>query len=230
MAEMVIVVGMSAIALVASLRFMQNWIHNGRIRSCVREVHSIVLAARMQAVKRNTRAIVFFDLPNHRVLAWAENLPYNFTMDAGEVVIADYTLPGDAYFNRPPTGTVDDQYAVSFDTYGGSALLKDMLIYQGDGTLLNPEATYCVRPLAPSTYTAAVPSGSVNTVTSVGAARGVYISDSPSSNASDLRNTFRISVDDFGSNGRASILKWQPNGNAGEMDWVPQPWTFVQPN
>ena len=55
--------------------------------------------------------------------------------------------------------------------------------------------------------------------------RGIYISDKAAGGDED-QNIFRISVDDFGPSGHASLLKWLPDdqgGNKGETDFVPPP-------
>jgi hypothetical protein len=52
--------------------------------------------------------------------------------------------------------------------------------------------------------------------------RGIFLADG--------RNVFRVSVDDFGRIGRVSLLKWLPpghGGNAGERDFTPPPWKWV---
>jgi type II secretory pathway pseudopilin PulG len=175
MIETLIVILLIGIATAVFSPFLFGVFRRERMRSVVREVYSTVLAARMQAVKRNTRVIVFFDLPNHRVISWAENAPFIF-------------------------------------------------VYQADGTLFAPTATNSGLPVRPGSVTMAVPAGSANVKTGGGHARGVYISDPE-------LNTFRISVDDFGSSGRASLLKFLPTadgGLGGELDYVPPPWKWTQ--
>jgi len=221
--ETLIVILLIGIATAVFSPFMFGVFRRERMRSVVREVYSIVLAARMQAVKRNTRVVVFFDLPKHRVISWAENAPFNFTQDVGEPTLTEFELPKQIDFQYHG-GAIDDADAVSFDKYIANAALVDMIVYQGDGTLLAPSATNSGLPLRPGSVTTAVPSGSANVKTGGGHARGVYISDPEG-------NTFRISVDDFGSSGRASLLKFLPTsqgGLGGEIDYVPAPWQWTQ--
>jgi len=55
-------------------------------------------------------------------------------------------------------------------------------------------------------------------------------SDQPLTGDVANRNTFRISVDDFGPVGKASLLKWVPTSegaNAGEVNYVPSPWGWA---
>ena len=231
MMETLIVIALIGIMAAIVGPFIQRIVRRERLRSSVREIYSIVLAARMQAAKRNAQTIVWFDLANHRVVAWAENLPYNFTQDAGEVVFAQYEVPKYIYFRFAPNGSaVDSASAVALDTYNGNALLTDMIVFQGDGTLLPPGAVNSQQPVRPSSYSATVPYGSVNCNSGAGA-RGVYMSDEQTTGDVDDRNVFRVSVDDFGSTGKASLLKWIPTsegGNAGEFDYVPPPWQWAR--
>jgi hypothetical protein len=60
--------------------------------------------------------------------------------------------------------------------------------------------------------------------------RGIYISDSPATGPEANRNTFRVSVNDFGPTGRTTILKWLPlsqGGNPEETNYVPPPWKWA---
>lgn len=226
--ELLAVILLIGLAAALFTPYIQKMVRHERLRSSVREVYSIVLAARMQAVKRNQQVIVWFDLPNHRVLSWADNLPYNYVQDAGELTLASYEVPQYIYFRFAPVGgAVNGPSAVAFDTYAGNAAFTDRIIFRGDGTLLPPASAFSVRPLRPTVYTATVPSGSVNCNAGGGRARGVYMSDEPLTGDTPNRNTFRISVDDFGSTGKASLLKWistPDGGNAGEYNYVPGPW------
>ena len=233
MIETLIVLMMAGLVAVIATPFIQSTIRHERLRSSVREVYSIILAARMQAVKRNTRVIVWFNLAAtpHEVISWAENQPFDFIQNANEPTLTRYEVPPYVHFRMAPVGlAVDSPSAVAFETYGGDATITDKLIYQGDGTLLNPECGDCVRPLYPTTYTAMVPRGSVNVnAPPNNRARGIYMSDNVTTGDVNDRNTFRISVDDFGQTGRATLLKWLPTpagGNAGEYDYVPQPWSW----
>lgn len=228
--ETLIIIAIIAIVLGFAAPFIQRILRRERLRSSVREVYSIVLAARMQAAKRNTQTIVWFDLANHRVVAWAENLPYNYVQDGTEIAFANYQVPKYIYFRFAPNGgAVDSASAVAFDTYGGNPALTDMIVFRGDGTLLPPGAVNSQQPARPGSYTATVPNGSVN-CNSGTRARGVYMADQPTTNDVNDRNVFRISVDDFGSTGKASLLKWLPSsegGNAGEFNYVPGPWVWA---
>lgn len=229
--ETLIVIVLIGITAVVCLPLINSTLRHERLRSTVREVYSIVLAARMQAVKRNTNVVVFFDLPNHNVTSWAETAPFNFVQDVGETTIQQYHVPDFVYFNFAPTGlSVNSPSAVAFDTYQGSAAKVNMVVFQGDGTLVAPQDAGSVRPLRPTAYTATVPNGSVNCNAAGGYARGIYMSDMTTIGDVNDRNTFRISVDDFGSSGKASLLKWLPTsegGNAGEYDYVPSPWKWA---
>ncbi|HYK41018.1 MAG TPA: GspH/FimT family pseudopilin [Thermoanaerobaculia bacterium] len=230
MIETLVVLVLAGILAAISAPFIERIIRHERLRSSVREVYSIVLAARMQAVKRNTQVIVKFDLANRTVYSWADGLPYNYTRDAGEDTLSTYRVPEWIYFRQAPDGSgVDSASAVAFDTYNGNPGLVDMIVFRGDGTILTPQSPISGRPQKPGTFTATVPSGSVNCDAGGGRCRGVFMSDQPLTGDTPNRNTFRISVDDFGSSGRASLLKWlstPEGGNGGEQNYVPAPWNW----
>ena len=228
--ESMIVILLIGIAAAVFMPYIMSTLRHERLRSAVREVYSIVLAARMQAVKRNSDVVVAFDLPKHRVYSWADAQPYDFVYQNTETKLADYEVPDYIYFRFAPVGTgVDAADAVEFDTYLADNTLVDMVIYQGDGSLLAPQSTGSVPPVRPTTLTATVPNGSINCNTASSRCRGIYMSDHTTTGDVNDRNTFRISVDDFGQTGRASLLKWIPTsegGNAGEYDYVPGPWKW----
>jgi hypothetical protein len=57
------------------------------------------------------------------------------------------------------------------------------------------------------------------------------MTNDPSTSVITERDVFRISIDDFGANGKVSVLKWLPpvhGGNAGEANFVPgSPWIWL---
>ena len=119
--------------------------------------------------------------------------------------------------------------AMAFDSYIGNAALVDRVVFRGDGSLEPPQAPGDNRPTKPASYTAMVPSGSIN-CNPGGQCRGIYISDRAGIGDVANRNTFRLSVDDFGSSGKASLLKWVPTpagGNGGEINYAPVPFRWV---
>ena len=230
MIEMLIVMLLLAIVTLFMTPFIQRILRRERLRSSVREVHSIVLSARMQAAKRGRQVIVFFDLPKHQVFSWADDLPYNYVRDNTEPLLANYQVPAYVYFRCAPFGAgVDSASAVSFDDYLGDTTRTDMIVFQADGSILNPQSSDSRRPRRPGSYTATVPSGSIDCNPSQ-RCRGIYMSDNTTAGDVADKNTFRISVDDYGSTGRVSLLKWIPTdqgGNPGEINYVPSPWIWA---
>ncbi len=195
-----------------------------RLKSAAREIHSLVLATRMEAVKRNRNVVLHVDLANRQITSWAESSPPNFVQDPGEKTIATYRVPGSAVF-RGLSGPVDGPDAVAFDTYAGDRRLADRIAFQGDGTVVSPQAENSRPPGRPRFYGPEIPSSSVACAPS--GCRGIFLSDRP--NGSE-RNLFRVSVDDAGYIGRVSLMKWVPagrGGNPGEADFVPSPWGWI---
>src|SRR5262249_28950804 len=103
------------------------------------------------------------------------------------------------------------------------------IVFRPDGSLLPPESPNSKAPLRPGKTTPLVPYGSIN-CNPGDSCRGIFVSDRPDGGPEANRNTFRISVNDFGPTGRVTILKWLPlseGGNPGETNYVPPPWRWV---
>jgi Tfp pilus assembly protein FimT len=229
MIETVIVLALLGIMAVFAAAYLRSIFKRERLKSAVKEIYSIVLATRAQAVRRGVPCVMLIDPVNRSVTVWADSLPNNYIQDAGEPTILRFAIPENVTFQFSPSGAVNDSAAVSFDTYLGNAALVDRVVFKGDGTLDPPQAPGDNRPQKPGSYTATVPIGSIN-CNPGGRCRGIYISDRPGSGEVANRNTFRISVDDFGSSGEASLLKWVPTpagGNAGEINYSPVPFRWV---
>ncbi len=153
----------------------------------------------------------------------------NFVQNVGEPTIGRYAVAQQlGVFFLNPANPSDPTRGIAFDTYNGSGALVDLIAFRGDGTIVSPQAAYCARPAKPGAYTAKVPSGSINCA--AGDCRGIYITNDPGTSVTK-RDAFRISCDDFGSNGKVSVLKWLPQtdgGNAGEVNFVPgTPWIWL---
>ena len=240
--ELTIVVAILGIILVAVAPWFYQALKRQKLTSPVREIYSLVLASRMQAVRRNQRVILAVcgvtagapapcgpaDMTNRRIVTWADNLPYNFVQDAGEPTINNYMVPSNVVFQFAPDGVTNGTAAVAFDTYNGDATIVDRIVFKGDGTLMPPECAYCLAPLTPSAYTVGVPYGSVN-CGNPSACRGIYMADNDQTGDQPNRNVFRVSVEDAG---RVTLLKWIPTtgvppGNGSERDYVVPPWNWV---
>jgi prepilin-type N-terminal cleavage/methylation domain-containing protein len=229
LAELLIVMTLIGIAAVVGTPFIFKIMRRERLRGHATEIYSQVLAARMQAVKRNTPVVLYFNLTTREVISWAEVAPFDYIQQPlTEPTIGYWQIPKYVLFTFAPGGATDGVNAVSFDTYLGNSGLKDRIIFQGDGSLLQPQDPNSARPAKPSTYTSTVPYGSINCVSNQ--CRGVYVSDADQSN-DPHRNVFRISVDDFGISGKPSLLKYLPpsaGGNGGECNYVPgSPWPWL---
>lgn len=225
--ELLVAVVILTIVLLFSGALSVRLYRRYRTISAVREVNTMVMATRMQAVRRNRNVVLFVDIPNRRLYSWPDNIPYNFVKDPNEPILNQYMLPEFLVFRATPSGPVDGPDTVAFDKYAGNSALVDRIVFQGDGTLVPPQEMNSIPPIKPTPYTSGVPYGSVN-CTGPGQCRGIYLADRYSGGVS--RNVFRISVDDFGRSGRVTMLKWLPRpdgGNPGEWNFVPGPWTWT---
>ena len=126
---------------------MARAVRHAKLRSSVQEIYSLVLATRMQAVKRNSQVILLVDLDNRRIVSWADRTPYNYKQDANEPTINSYGIPGSISF-RALGNDANSAQSVAFDTYEGKKKLVDMIVFRGDGTLLQPENKSSQQPQA----------------------------------------------------------------------------------
>lgn len=219
-----------AMAILASVcLFMSAYLHTiikrERTKATVREVSTMVLSARMQALRRECNVVLQIDPVAHDITSWADSLPLNLVRDRGEMVLSYLRLPASVSL-RSVAGVVNGPDSVSFDEYQNDATLVDRIVFRADGSLLVPQAPNSRAPDRPVTYSANVPSMSVNC--RVTGCRGVFIADR--SDGGTSRNLFRIGVDDFGRTGKPSLLKWLPpeqGGNGGERNFVPPPWKWT---
>jgi len=221
--ELVVALAIASIVFLFAGPYLLRIYRREKLKSTVREVHALVLAARLEAVKRNQNTAFQVDAASGRLVSWVDSLPYNFIQDAGERLVNQYSLPGDIRFVLPDGGT--GAAAISFDTYGGDSALMDRVVFQGDGSLVEPQAPHSKRPIPPVSLTSDVPSGSVNCPDLQ--CRGIHMTNRISSGVIEI---FRVSVDDFGSTGKVTLLKWLPvtqGANPGEWNYVPPPWKWV---
>lgn len=228
--ELIIVLAIVGMVALFAMAYLRSILKRERLKTVVREVSSMVRTTRAEAIQRHRTCVMLVDPPGRKVIVWAETPPDNYVQDAGEPTLEHFEMPPDVVFRLAPAGAaVGGPDAVSFDTYLGNPALVDRIVFKGDGTLDAPQAANSQRPLRPATYKTTVPAGSINCNPGQHC-RGIYISDNSLTGDTPNRNTFRVSVDDFGSDGHPSILKWIPTasgGNAGEVNYVPPPWRWV---
>ena len=188
------------------------------------------MAARLQAAKLNQQVVLRIDPPTRGAVAWADAVPYNYVQDPGEPTVLRFRVRSGVFFRYAPSGKeVNDPDSVSFDTYKGDPEIVDRVVFHPDGTLESPQAPNSKAPMRPGAITRSVAYGSIN-CNPGDSCRGIYISDRPAGGPEANRNTFRISVNDFGPTGRVSLLKWRPlseGGNPGETNYVTPPWTWA---
>jgi prepilin-type N-terminal cleavage/methylation domain-containing protein len=219
-----------AMAILASVcLFMSAYLHTiikrERMKATVREISTLVLSARMQALRRECNVVLHIDPVAHDITSWVDSLPLNLIRDPGETVLSYFRLPASVSL-RSISGNLNGSDSVSFDEYQNDAALVDRIVFRADGTLLVPQALNSRPPARPVAYTANVPSMSVNC--RVTGCRGVFVADR--SDGGPSRNLFRVSVGDFGRTGKPSLLKWLPpeqGGNGGERNFVPPPWKWI---
>jgi prepilin-type N-terminal cleavage/methylation domain-containing protein len=218
-----------AMAILASVcLFMSAYLHTiiqrERTKATVREISTLVLSARMQALRRECNVVLHIDPVAHDITSWVDDLPLNLIRDPGETVLSYFRLPASVSL-RSISGNLNGPDSVSFDEYQNDATLVDRIVFRADGTLLVPQALNSRPPARPVAYTANVPSMSVNC--RVTGCRGVFVADRSDGGP---RNLFRVSVGDFGRTGKPSLLKWLPpeqGGNGGERNFVPPPWKWI---
>jgi Tfp pilus assembly protein FimT len=222
---MIVATAIIVSVFVFTLAYLHTIMRRERMKTAVRGIYSLVLAARMQAVRRDANVVLHIDLANRELTSWAESSSGNFVRDESERVLNAQPLPT-LVSVRTVGGQVDGPDGIAFDEYAGNPALVDRIVFRSNGGLVTPEAANSRPPGKPATVTGDVPGTSVNCLD--GGCRGIYLADRATGGPN--RNLFRISVDDFGRVGKASLLKWLPpeqGGNSGERDFVPPPWKWV---
>jgi Tfp pilus assembly protein FimT len=223
--ELVVAAAITLSVCLFTFAYVHTIVRRERMKAAVREIYSLVLATRMQAVRRDATIVLEIDVAERELTAWADQSPQNFVRDDSEAVLSVQALPPFLVL-RAVDGGVDGPNSVAFDGYAGNSSLVDRIVFRSNGGVLFPEASNSAPPGRPGTATADVPTTSVNCRAS--GCRGIFLSDR--SDGGPRRNLFRISIDDFGRVGKASLLKWLPpeqGGNSGERDFVPPPWKWV---
>ncbi|HEX9287355.1 MAG TPA: prepilin-type N-terminal cleavage/methylation domain-containing protein [Thermoanaerobaculia bacterium] len=218
-----------AMAILASVclfagAYLRTILRREKLKAAARELYSLVLAARIQALRHDSNVVLHVDLAARNVTSWADTSA-NFVRDPGEPLLESRRLPGELVF-RSVSGTVDGPDGVAFDDYLGDPSLVDRIVFRSDGSLVVPQAVNSQPPFRPLSYGANVPAGSVNCPPT--GCRGIFVADRGDGGVD--RNLFRISVDDYSRIGKASLLKWLPTeqgGNSGERNFVPPPWKWV---
>lgn len=225
--------GVILLALIAALvlftaAYLRTISRRERLLRSARSIQSILFSARENGVRRNQQVVVWFDLAGRRIVAWADVVP-DFVRQGSEPTLAEYPLPPDLFFRYAPGGeAVNGPSAVCFDGYLGDPSLIDRVAFRGDGTLIAPEGPGCQAPRMPHRLSPSVSVGSID-CNPGRRCRGIYISDSPVA-GSTPENELRVGVDDPGQPRTVTILKWLPaplGGNAGEIDFVPPPWKWM---
>lgn len=206
--------------------------------SAVKQVQYLVLATRMQAVRRNQNAILFVDLANRRVFSWADPNA-NFLHDAGEPILNQFVVPPGVIFTRPPQNRVDGPDAVSFDGYRGNARLVDMIVFTPDGRIVPPQGGDSNAPRSPPSNPPDIPFGSIEcrgtNFPSTGlpprhgrangnngmGCRGIFMGRRTANGRAISDDVFRISADDVGPTGRVTLLKWIGSQSREGLYFVP---------
>jgi len=223
--ELIVAMAIVVSVFVFTIAYLHTIMRRERMKTAVREIYSQVLAARMQAVRRDANLVLRIDLAKRELTAWAESAPGNFVRDESEKVLSVQPLPT-LVSVRSVAGPVDGPDGIAFDEYAGNPALVDRIVFGSNGGLVIPQAANSRPPGKPARITGDVPATSVNCPAS--GCRGIYLADRATGGPN--RNLFRISVDDFGRVGKASLLKWLPpeqGGNSGERGFVPPPWKWV---
>lgn len=225
---MVAIIVASMVCLLAGPYLYRLW-RRERLRGAAQEVNTLIIAARLKAVRLNEQVVLWINPPTRLIVAWTDAAPFNFVQDPGEPTVLHLRLRQGVFFQSPNGNEVNGPDSVAFDTYGGDPEIVDRVVFRPDGILVIPQASNSKAPMRPAAQTATVPYGSIN-CNPGNTCRGIYLSDRPRTGQQGEPNVFRVSVSDFGPAGRTSILKWLPpsdGGNPGENNFVPPPWKWV---
>jgi hypothetical protein len=213
--------------------------------AAAKQVQYLVLATRMQSIRRNQNAVLFVDIANRRVFSFADPNG-NFVRDAGEPILNEFVVPPVVVFSRPPQNQVDGADAVSFDGYAGDGRLVDMIVFTPDGKIVPPQGNDSNAPRPPPSYPPDIPYGSIEcrgtNVPSTGlpplrgqangnngmGCRGIFMGRMTANGSALSDDIFRISADDLGPSGKVTLLKWIGSENREGLYFVPSNpgWTW----
>lgn len=223
--ETVVAMAILASSCLFAGAYFYTILHRERIKAAAHGVRALVLAARMQAVRREQYVVLEVDVDSRELVTWIDHPPQNLERDDTEPALGTYRIPEAVAF-RSIGGAIGGPDSVAFDKYQWNDSLVDRIVFRGDGSLVVPQGVNSRPPARPGKVTASVPSTSIDCPPS--GCRGIFLADR--SGRGTGRNVFRVSVDDFGRIGKVSLLKWLPpghGGNAGERDFTPPPWKWV---
>jgi hypothetical protein len=227
--EAIVAVTVAGIVVLLAGPYLYRLWRRERLRIAAQEVFTVVAAARLQAIRLNRQVVLWVDPRTHEAIAWADTPPYNFVRDPEEAPLLRFRVRSGVFFRYAPSGETNDSKSVAFDKYRGDREIVDRVVFRPDGTLEPPQDPGSKEPMGPGVTTGRVPDCSINGKPD-DSCRGIYISDREAGGPEANRNTFRISVNDFGPTGRISLLKWLPRsegGNPGETNYVPSPWKWA---
>src|ERR1700738_4893025 len=136
--EVLVILAIAGTISAIALPYFHQIYKRNRLRSTVQDIYSMVLATRMQAVKRNQIVILQVVMNNTSLcgqsgkcmIMWADNVPNNYVQDAGEPTIQQQSIPDFVYFRRAPTGSLNGGSAVSFDGYPGAPGATDRIVFR----------------------------------------------------------------------------------------------------
>lgn len=227
--EVIVTLALVGIVAIFTVTYLRSISRRERLLRNVRAVQFLLISARSNAMKQKQQVVVFCDLKGRRIVSWAEELPHNYIQDAGEPTLEEYRVPPELFFRNAAAGEVaDGPSAVQFDGYLGNSLLVDRIVFDEDGSLVPPRHPDCRLPGTPRRISVPVPAGSMD-CTPANRCRGIFFSDRAAGDPS-RQNAFRVSLDDPGPPRTVTVLKWLPashGGNAGETDYVPAPWEWM---
>lgn len=132
LAEMAIILAVIAIISAISIPNIMGWIARGRVNSAVMNIVALIQKARIEAVRKNTEAVIIFDLASGKYTSFVDDghdggIPCNGLLDGGERLLHTDTLPPGVMFSSVSLGLSGNR--VSFNSRaipkmgGGSIVL-----------------------------------------------------------------------------------------------------------
>ncbi|HVF61979.1 MAG TPA: prepilin-type N-terminal cleavage/methylation domain-containing protein [Thermoanaerobaculia bacterium] len=106
--ELLITLALMAILLLLAVGPLDNFMHRGKTEGIARQISSLILRARFEALQRNVPARVLADGPNRRIFAYVE-MGGDGDFDAGvDRELGRYELPAGVSFRAYAGGENDD--------------------------------------------------------------------------------------------------------------------------
>ena len=138
--ETVVAMAILASSCLFAGAYFYTILHRERIKAAAHGVRALVLAARMQAVRRERYVVLEVDVDSRELVTWIDQPPENFERDSTEPALGTYLHAGRG---RVPIrrGAIGGPDSVAFDKYQWNDPLVDRIVFRETGVSWSTRAS-----------------------------------------------------------------------------------------